>query len=300
MGPPDRTPDSWFNRSARWPLPAQLGIAAMIIGGAVLLAWLIRPNATPHLQPFIGSVPSTSAPFEPTTTQVPTTTPPNPTTQPPPDTQLAAATSTTVRPSDTAAPTAPSPAIDVLMAIPILNEYRGELQYERDLFGVWLDIDGNGCDTRYDVLVTESRTPVVGDPQSCLVTAGEWISPYDGTLLTSPSDAQVDHLVPLKEAWDSGAWEWTPQRRIAFANDTSDSRSLAVTSASSNTAKGAKDPSNYLPPADDAVCTYLADWLSVKARWGLSMDESEHGRIRRLLTGTCAGTNIQPWPPPTA
>jgi hypothetical protein len=297
---PGRSAEGWFKRSSKWSRPAQLGIAGTVIGLSGLLAWLIAPTASPEVQPFNASASSTSVLFDPTITEASITTLSTRTTLLPSGVPPEAASSTTVRPDDTPPTTAPSLAIDVLLAIPILNEYRGEQRYDRDLFGVWLDVDANGCDTRYDVLVAESRTAHVSDFQSCLVVSGEWISVYDGALLTSPSDAQFDHLVPLKEAWDSGAWEWAPQRRIAFANDTSDSRTLSVVSGSENAAKGAKDPSNYLPPVEAAVCAYLADWVSVKARWGLSMDESEHGRIRRILKDACAGTRIQPWTSPSA
>jgi hypothetical protein len=63
-----------------------------------------------------------------------------------------------------------------------------------------------------------------------------------------------------------------------------------------NQAKGAADPSNWIPPDTGYVCTYLADWVSIKARWGLSMDKSEHGRIRNLLTDRCPDQTIAPWP----
>jgi hypothetical protein len=75
-----------------------------------------------------------------------------------------------------------------------------------------------------------------------------------------------------------------------------DPRTLIVVTGEVNQAKGEADPSNWLPPNEAYRCTYLANWVAIKARWGLSMDESEHGRIRKLLRNECAGEVIAPWP----
>lgn len=198
-------------------------------------------------------------------------------------------------------------ALAVLATIPVQNEHR--FGYSRELFPHWLDIDGDGCNSREQVLKRDSVTLPQVDPYRCFVVAGDWVSPYDGRRISDRTSAEIDHVVALKEAWDSGAWAWTTARRTAFANDTSDRRSLVVASASSNRAKGEKDPSNWLPTRVSYVCTYLTDWVSIKARWGLSMDQSEHGRIRNVLRTRCVGATIAPWkavpgsplavPPPT-
>ncbi len=99
----------------------------------------------------------------------------------------------------------------------------------------------------------------------------------------------------LKEAWDSGAHSWSASRRELFANDLSDGRSLIAVKDSENQSKSDKDPSNWIPRNSAYLCTYLADWVAVKARWGLSMDTSEWGRIRNLLNASCRTTTITPW-----
>jgi hypothetical protein len=78
-------------------------------------------------------------------------------------------------------------------------------------------------------------------------------------------------------------------------------RTLRAVTGSSNSAKGSADPSNWMPPDHAAWCGYLADWVAIKARWRLSLDQSEFGRIRNLLTDSCPGQLIDPWPvaPPT-
>ncbi|HPU39436.1 MAG TPA: HNH endonuclease family protein [Microthrixaceae bacterium] len=186
-------------------------------------------------------------------------------------------------------------ALDVLGTIPVNLEHRGG--YNRDLFAVWSDLDGDGCDTRSDVLISESHTPATIGTSGCSVITGNWYSTYDGLTFTDAASIEIDHVVPLKEAWDSGAWQWSALRRVAFANDTTDPRTLAAVSSTSNRAKGDKDPSNWLPQDAD-VCTYVTDWIAIKARWSLSMDESEFGRIRNLLEGPCRGTTVSHWPPP--
>jgi hypothetical protein len=102
-------------------------------------------------------------------------------------------------------------------------------------------------------------------------------------------------MIPLKEAWDSGAWNWTSAQRQLFANDLSDPRPLIAVTAGQNRSKSDRDPSNWIPPQKSHTCTYLAEWVAVKSHWKLSMDQSEFGRIKNLLTATCTATTIAPW-----
>jgi hypothetical protein len=168
--------------------------------------------------------------------------------------------------------------------------------YDRDLFPHWLDIDGDGCNAREQVLKRDSVTLPQVDPFRCFVVAGDWVSPYDGVRTDDRSSVDIDHVVALKEAWDSGAWGWSESRRTAFANDTTDRRTLVASSAVSNRAKSDKDPSNWIPPRRAYLCPYLESWIAVKARWGLSMDRSEHGRVRNLIRSSCPGLRVAPWP----
>lgn len=183
-------------------------------------------------------------------------------------------------------------ALDVLASIPVQAEQPSG--YDRDLFGYPTIIENN-CDTRAKVLVRDSLTPAQVDPFGCAVVAGDWLSVYDAVIWSDPAELQIDHVVALKEAWDSGAWNWSAERRRAFANDLTDTRSLRAVTAGVNLSKGDRDPSNWLPPDSGFVCEYLADWVSIKARWSLSMDQSEHGRIRNLFNGICSGQLIKPW-----
>jgi hypothetical protein len=167
--------------------------------------------------------------------------------------------------------------------------------YKRTLFRHWTDDDRNGCSAREDVLIAESLSPAQVDPFGCKVIEGDWYSPYDGLTHTDPAELDIDHVVPLKEAWDSGAHSWSAARRRAFANDMSDPRSLIAVTSSVNRSKGDKDPTNWMPPNRADWCRYIADWVAIKARWGLTMDQSEHGRITKLAKGECAKTTVAAW-----
>ena len=194
-------------------------------------------------------------------------------------------------------------ALTVLERIRVENEVGAG--YSRDLFRHWIDADGDRCNTREEVLIAESTTRAQVDAFGCTVIAGDWFSPFDGKAHTDPSDLDIDHLVPLKEAWDSGAHSWSSTQRERFANDLSDGRALIAVTSGVNRSKADRDPSQWLPPRSAYICTYVSDWIAVKYQWSLSMDSSEWGRLKNLLNGQCAGTTISPWetvftvPPPS-
>ena len=153
--------------------------------------------------------------------------------------------------------------------------------YDRALFVHWIDADGEGCDTRDEVLIAESlMTPRI---RSGCAVAGSWRSVYDGVTTTRPSSFDIDHVVALKEAWDSGAWRWTSARRRAYANDLGSAGSLRAVSAASNRAKGDRDPAEWLPPLTGFRCAYATGWVIVKVRWSLSVDTAERSALRRIL-----------------
>jgi hypothetical protein len=113
---------------------------------------------------------------------------------------------------------------------------------------------------------------------------------------TLATDVAIDHVVSLKEAWDSGANVWTPERRAAFANDLDDPRTLRTVSATIDDTKQTNDPANWMPPVEADWCRYLGDHIAIKARWGLAMDQGEHDEIAEMLALHCAGLQIAAWP----
>ena len=157
--------------------------------------------------------------------------------------------------------------------------------YNRNLFKHWVDADGDGCDARREVLIAEAVVaPTVGS--GCALSGGEWLSRYDGKTTSGDGSAfDVDHLVPLAEAWESGARDWSADRRKQYANDLGYADSLIAVSAASNRSKGARDPAEWLPPAAGVHCWYAAAWVQVKTRWNLAVDQAEADKLQSVLAG---------------
>lgn len=184
--------------------------------------------------------------------------------------------------SNTSGATTSSPAAGVSVSAllsGITVEPEVTAGYSRELFPHWKDLDGDGCDTREEVLIRDSITPAQVDPFGCQVRAGDWYSPYDGASWNDRGRIDIDHVVALKEAWDSGARTWTTERRMQYANDLSDPRTLIAVTDSVNQSKSDKDPAQWMPPLTSYHCTYLSAWVGVKARWGLSMDSAERNAV---------------------
>ncbi len=175
-----------------------------------------------------------------------------------------------------------SPAIPADGVLYIDSDY---LQgYDGKLFEHWIDEDKDKCDTRAEVLIEEAVTQPKINKKNCALTGGKWISPYDNKTHTKASALDIDHLVPLAEAWRSGAWKWTSSQRQAFANDLSESRALVAVTLSLNRSKGDKDVSNWLPKSN--LCGYVESWLVVKTKYSLSVDSKEATRLN-VLIGQC-------------
>lgn len=158
--------------------------------------------------------------------------------------------------------------------------------YRRAEFGDDWDYDpASGCNTRERVLIDESVVePQVDD--RCRTEVGRWRSLYDGVETGDPADLQIDHLVPLADAWRSGADTWTAERRRTFANDRSSPDTLIAVTGRTNQSKGDSTPDVWLPPEEAAWCTYAEMWVDVKARWRLSVTRPERDRLAELLA-TC-------------
>lgn len=154
--------------------------------------------------------------------------------------------------------------------------------YDRDKFPHWSD-QGDNCNTREAVLKRDGEGVETGD--DCYPTSGTWESPYDGESYTDPSDLDIDHVVPLAEAWRSGASDWTQDERESFANDLETAQLLAVTN-SVNREKGDKDPADWMPPKSDYHCEYARIWVWVKDTHNMTVDPAEKGALTEAL-GSC-------------
>lgn len=158
--------------------------------------------------------------------------------------------------------------------------------YRREEFGeAWSDVDGNGCDTRDDVLARDLTDVVLAD-DGCRVLSGTLPDPYTGTTISfvrGPQSAQVqiDHVVALADAWRTGASTWADARRLAFANDPAN---LLAVQGAANQSKGAGDASQWLPRSGYR-CAYVLEQIRVKSAYGLWVTADEKAAMSDVLDG---------------
>ncbi|MFJ3594768.1 HNH endonuclease family protein [Streptomyces sp. NPDC090231] len=193
-----------------------------------------------------------------------------------------------------AAPGAPAGGNDLSLTQAIAKIPDGTEErtgYERDSFRLWVDADKDGCDTRKEVLLAEAvKAPEEG--ARCALAGGEWLSYYDEVTVDAATKLDIDHVVPLAEAWDSGASKWDADRRERYANDLDADRSLVAVTARTNRQKADRDPAEWLPPAASAQCTYGADWVAAKLRWKLTADKKERTALEKLAKD-CSDTVVK-------
>ncbi|PPR04758.1 hypothetical protein CVT24_007113 [Panaeolus cyanescens] len=179
----------------------------------------------------------------------------------------------------------PTP-VDATTAISMLGELVVAVDsnvpaYNRNFFKTWDIISDKVINSMYAAVLIRDGTGVVTD-SSCKPTSGNWVSPYDGVPTNLASDLDIDHLVPLKEAWLSGARDWTNATREAFANDLTRPQLVAVTD-NLNESKGDRDVTHFLPPLASYVCTYVLAWVQVKHFWNLTIDAAEQVTLQTQL-----------------
>lgn len=160
--------------------------------------------------------------------------------------------------------------------------------YSRSYFKHWIDVDGDCQDTRQEVLKRDSLVATQGN---CSITSGSWVSWVDGKKYTNPKSLDIDHLVPLSEAWDSGASKWTSTQRRAFANDLGYKWTLRAITSSVNRSKSDSDIAEWLPQ-ESIQCAYVQRWMAVKYRWRLTVDSAEKIAIKEILNGTCGSKSM--------
>lgn len=177
-----------------------------------------------------------------------------------------------------------------LDALPVAPRGSG-VDYDRGDWRHWIDIDRDCQNTRAEVLIAESRASVAFAPRDdndqCRVIRGQWRGPWSGETFTDAGDVDIDHHVPLAHAHESGGWQWSADRKRAYANDLSNPASLQATQASLNRAKGKQPPDEWRPANRAAWCRYAADWISVKEHWELTVTAAEVAALREMLE-TCA------------
>jgi hypothetical protein len=268
-----------------WPLRAKVTVAALaVVLFVVLGVGSVRQEAD-NERLTAGRPPSSTTvalPSSSSTTLVPTAS------EPVPPSTAPTTAPTTAPPSPAPPPTAPSDgsAGALLAQLRIVDAATSPPGYSRDLFPTWLDLDGNGCDAREDTLIAESLVTAQVNHSGCEVVSGRWLSIYDGLEITEPSDLDVDHLVPLAEAWRSGAHAWDPPRRAAFANELAFPDHLIAVTASTNRSKSDSPPNQWRPPQEQIWCRYATAWVSVKRTWALTVTTPERDALGQMLD-TC-------------
>ena len=261
------------------------------------------PTAMPaaELTPDQSVPPATMGPTNPpTTTEAPKAQPETETapTATPQEPTATAPTTATSRP-DLPSPTPPSTALPALptatatVAATVLRVTVSAVpatlpDYDRRDWKQWTDADRDCQDARNEVLIAESRNAVgYRTDRKCRVAAGEWLAPYSNTIVTDPGRLDVDHMVPLGNAHDSGAWQWSANRREHYANYLDDPQHLIAVTASANRSKGARGPDQWKPEDRTYWCQYATDWITIKSTWELTVTQQEHTGLVQMLN-TCA------------
>jgi hypothetical protein len=165
--------------------------------------------------------------------------------------------------------------------------------FDRAQFGpVWSDVDHNGCDTRNDILNRDlTAKEFKSGTHGCVVLSGTLSDPYSGEKIPfvrgvgSSMDVQIDHVVALSNAWQTGAFKLTYEKRLALANDP---MNLLAVKGRLNSQKGDGDAATWLPPQKNIRCAYVAQQIVVKAKYGLWVTPPEKAAMVALLA-KCPG-----------
>lgn len=151
----------------------------------------------------------------------------------------------------------------------------------------WIDVDKDCQNTRQEVLINQSLVPVAMDATGCKVISGLWLCIYTGKIITDPTLLDIDHLVPLEDAFISGGYVWEPTKKKSYANYLGYRYHLVAVDKSANRAKQGKSPERWMPPYAPTRCAYLKMWSDIKDEWGLGSSVAEEIFIENYSNEHC-------------
>ena len=169
-----------------------------------------------------------------------------------------------------------------IIKIEVTSEVHND-DYKRKEYKHWIDADEDCQNARNEVLIEESQGTLSYSKDGCKVTQGKWICPYTGQEFHLPKEVDIDHFVPLKEAHVSGAWAWDSDKKQAYANFLEDPMSLVAVKKEANRDKSDQDPAEWMPPRKQEKCPYVEQWIQVKSKWELSMNQEEFDFVQSTL-----------------
>ena len=165
--------------------------------------------------------------------------------------------------------------------------------YKRSDWRHWTDADRDCQNERHELLIRKSEVEVAfADDKQCRVVSGRWRDPYTGSVFTDASQLDIDHVVALKDAHESGGHAWSKTQKKAFANDP---YNMVPVSSSANRSKGSKGPDEWLPPNPEYRCEYIYWWRGTKERYGLSLSTRERALVD-YMEHACLTGSIPPLP----
>ena len=201
---------------------------------------------------------------------------------------------TSVSPAATVSPTSAvsTPAVSApsdgrAITVSVAPVSHGLPDYDRGDWRHWNDDDRDCQDARQETLIAESLSAVsYRNADRCRVESGDWFGVYTGESFTDPGDLDVDHMVPLANAHDSGGWAWSRERKANYANDLLYDNHLIAVKASANRQKGRKGPEEWRPSRREYWCQYAIDWATIKHDWELTATQREADALGEMLA-TC-------------
>jgi len=177
------------------------------------------------------------------------------------------------------------PSISALKGVDSsLSEILGTKPYDRSEFGSWIDQDGDCQNTRHEILIEQSVDEPLLSGNGCFVKGGEWFDPYSGRRFQDPNQLDIDHIVPLKWAYEAGAAKWPVEKKRLFANDP---QNLLAVSARLNRRKGANAPPDWMPPNRDYRCEYVVRFYKVARVYELLSPDLAI-TLRQMKTKECS------------